>query len=168
MKQLILNNEKLLNDLHKQLLHAARNKANNLKTWQEAAQKFQESYDRLAFPGGLNRQLELLKKHDANAIDAALVYLQVNPYYFRSGYIKQQLAHLLKKAPLTKTHKERLLQILLDAVQEKPRREFIEYCRLARVLADAPFIQKLEQLAHTLDNPTIQHQAQKMLAIVTQ
>lgn len=120
-----------------------------------------EEYDLLAFPGGLQKNIELLKQHDPNAIELAITYLQANPYCFRSGYVKQTLARLLKKAPLSKDQIKELQNILLARVHDTEQREFSEYCRLARILVDDAFRAQLEQLAHASDKD-IARRAQRM------
>jgi hypothetical protein len=56
--------------------------------WEEAARAFHAAYDKLAFPGGLSRELELLKVGDVTAIELAIQFLEANPWYFRSGFTK--------------------------------------------------------------------------------
>jgi hypothetical protein len=44
--------------------------------WQEAVRVFHESYDKLAFPGGLNREFELLRVGDPDALEMAVQFLE--------------------------------------------------------------------------------------------
>ena len=53
--------------------------------WSEACRRFHESYDQLAFPGGLAKWLSKLDANDPFAIEDAIVFLEVDPLFFRSG-----------------------------------------------------------------------------------
>lgn len=69
--------------------------------WSRACAEFHARYDALAFPGGYAAGLEKLQAGDQHAIEAALAFLEVRPYFFRSQYIRTKLTRLLKHAPLT-------------------------------------------------------------------
>lgn len=168
LKKLIAQSEQELNVLHAAIKETVRNRKTNPSAWKKATTDFHNAYDRLAFPGGgLERQLLLLKQHDADAIDYAIEYLEENPYFFRSGYIKQEIAHILKQTPLTKQQKDRLCSVFIDAITSKVRRrEFREYCRLARVIADRPFIEKIEKIAHEAEDTPVKERALLMLSII--
>ena len=73
-------------------------KLKDTSNWDLRGSEFWTAYNDLAFPGGLDQGLELLAKQDHDIIPVAIAYLKANPYYFRSGYIKKKIAHLLKKA----------------------------------------------------------------------
>src|SRR5437868_5972807 len=45
----------------------------------------------LAFPGGLGHELRLLENGDLRAIELAVCFLEADPWFFRSGYIKADL-----------------------------------------------------------------------------
>jgi hypothetical protein len=89
-----------------------------MAAWREAAQTFHASYDRLAFPGGLAREFELLKLGDLQAIELAVRYLEANPRYFRSGYHKADFLKFLKRHPLSDEQCDRLRKVILDRVRE--------------------------------------------------
>jgi hypothetical protein len=76
--------------------------------WERACADFREAYDGLAFPGGYDRALRNLAQNDSDAIETALVFLELRPYFFRSGYIRSKLRRLLKRAPLSSTQRARL------------------------------------------------------------
>src|SRR5215510_12924186 len=63
--------------------------------WTLACQQFHSSYDQLAFPGGLEHQLNSLKQEDAQAVEMAVRFLEADPWFFRSGYIKEELLRSL-------------------------------------------------------------------------
>lgn len=69
-----------------------------------------------------------------SAIDDAVAFLEADPWFFRSGYEKQNLLRQLKRIPLSDGQKDRLATVVLAVVQSRDRQEFRHYCRLARVL----------------------------------
>ncbi|MCB0355013.1 MAG: hypothetical protein KDD64_15885, partial [Bdellovibrionales bacterium] len=77
---------------------------------------------------------EKLGVSDPGAIECAIRYLQMDPFYHRSGYNKERLLRALKKIRLSDAHKSQLVHIMLNVVDSSYRREFRFYCRLAAVL----------------------------------
>ena len=163
--ELILQNAQALNKLQDDIKHTAKKRAENeqsLKEWKEACRLFHEALD-LVFPGGLSKQLELLKKHDPTTIDNAITYLKADPYYFRSGYIKQEMLRRLKQAPLTHKQIIQLQDILIDVIQRTGRRENREYYRLAAKIADEKFRARIQEIMQNSKDPQITNRAQQML-----
>ena len=113
--------------------------------WVEACECFHASFDQLAFPGGLEREFDLLKHSDAQAVEMAVQYLEADPWYFRSGYIKEQLIQALRKVSLTDAQRERLREVVIERIKKGSGREFRRYCRLARDLRSAEFVAKIRQ-----------------------
>jgi len=131
----------------------------------EASRLVDESYNDLAFPGGLEQGLALLDKKDPNTIAIAITYLKADPYYFRSGYIKKKIAHLLKKADLTRQQVTQLQKILITLLTSNYW-FYMEYCRLARKIQDPQFQEKIQTIiAHSQDTREIRR-AQKMLEVM--
>jgi hypothetical protein len=79
--------------------------------------------------------------------NTALLFLEVDPWFFRAGYLKEKLCHVLKQASLTPREAQRVQEILLYAVTTRFRREFRFYSRLACKVWDKPFLNRLHQLA---------------------
>lgn len=100
-----------------------------MESRQEACRSFFAAYDQLAFPGGLNRQFELLRAGDSNAIEMAVRFLKANPWYFRSGYHKADTLKLLQKRPLSDDQCARLRMVILERVRGRPVREMRAYGR---------------------------------------
>ncbi len=78
------------------------------------------------------------------AIEDGILFLEVSPRYFRSGYHKAAVARALKRAPLDESQKERLRKVVLEAVSSRVGPEFSEYARLAIQVANAEFMGKLD------------------------
>lgn len=119
--------------------------------WADACQRFHLSFDRLAFPGGLERELTLLKCGDAQAVEMAVRYLEADPWYFRSGYIKEQLLKELKGTALREDQRHRLRAVILERINKGCGREFRRYCRLARTLTTTEFAQRVRKAMRSAD-----------------
>jgi hypothetical protein len=164
----IEENSATLSKLDKNLKNATKTRHENQQAYLSALADFKAAYDRLAFPGGLSQGFELLKAHDPNAIDTAIAYLIADPYFFRSGYIKKDIAVILKKAPLTKEQILLLQDCLFNAIEHKARQEYREYCRLARKIADEAFANRIRDFITHSDNVAHIKQAERMLQVIEQ
>jgi hypothetical protein len=100
--------------------------------WQKAALAFRTEYDKLAFPGGLSREFELLRGGDVTAIEMAIRFLEANPWFFRSGYYKVDILKSLRKHPLSDEQRARMRTLILKRVRDRPVREMRAYARLLR------------------------------------
>jgi hypothetical protein len=80
--------------------------------WSRACEEFHSKYDALAFPGGYEAGLQKIQTGDAGAIQDALAFLEVRPYFFRSQYMRTKLTRLLKHAQLTARQIERFQKVL--------------------------------------------------------
>lgn len=127
-------------------VHQARKKFGRGQEWGEASRRFFASFDRLAFPGGLNKAMNLLPKNDPDTIESTVQYLEADPWFFRSGYIKADLIKHLRRAPLGEDQRARLQKVILDRIYGEGRREFRHFCRLARVISDPKFEQAVTEL----------------------
>lgn len=118
-----------------------------LHRWREACARFHDSYSKLAFPGGLARVYADLPRGDRAVIEDAIRFLETDPYFFRSGYLKGDLLRYLGRASLDPYQEDRLRAVVLARVSGPSRREFRRYCRLARRLSTPEFVARLQELA---------------------
>jgi len=125
--------------------------------WKKAARAFHESYDTLAFPGGITRQFELLKTGDPEAIEMAVRFLEADPWYFRSGYHKADLLKLLRQQPLTDDQCARLRSLILERVRGRPVRETRAYCRFAPKVTNAGFESEVTTIAQHSNRTAARH-----------
>jgi hypothetical protein len=142
------HNAQALRALHNEIevTFAARDRdEEHYELWAQACQRFRSSFDRLAFPGGLDQELSSLKRGDAQAIEMAVRYLESNPWYFRSGYIKEELLQRLKRVALTENQRERLRVVIIERINKGSGREFRRYCRLAKDLMNSALKAKVKQ-----------------------
>lgn len=131
--------------------------AESTAAWKEAARAFHLDYDRLAFPGGLSREFELLRLGDPTAIEMAIRYLEANPWYFRSGYYKADFLKMLGKHPLSEEQRERMRKIILERIHGLPVREIRAYARFARKVSTPQFEAELTDIAENGDRHAARH-----------
>ena len=77
-----------------------------------------------ALPGGYEAGLEKIQAGDVRAIEDALAFLEVRPYFFRSQYMRTKLTRLLKHAPLTALQTERFQAVLERDKKNKVRKTY--------------------------------------------
>lgn len=80
--------------------------------WTDACAIFNARWDTLAFPGGYGDALERIAAGDPNAVEAGLCFLEVRPYFFRSGYMFKDILRKMKRAPLDKKQSARLENVV--------------------------------------------------------
>ncbi|HET9365447.1 MAG TPA: hypothetical protein VFP71_10615 [Candidatus Angelobacter sp.] len=136
-----------------------------MAAWQEAARAFHESYDKLAFPGGLSREFELLRIGDAGAIEMAIQFLEANPWYFRSGYYKADIFKMLGKHSLNDDQCDRMRKLILERVRGLPVREMRAYARFAVKISAPQFEAELIDIAGNADRHAARH-AQLVLTVL--
>jgi hypothetical protein len=80
--------------------------------WQRACEIFHSRYDELAFPGGYDGALERILAGDPEAMEAAICFLELRPYFFRSGHMFESILRKAKRAPLSSEQASRLQRVV--------------------------------------------------------
>lgn len=89
-----------------------------------------------------------LTANDPNAVESAVTFLEADPFFYRSGYIKEDLLERLRWAPLSPDQKYRLQRVIHSRIHDdRTKREFRRYCRLAPFVADSRFESEITSLA---------------------
>ena len=95
---------------------------------EEPGSKFLAEYQKLVdrmFPGGYAKTFEKIQAGDGSAVEFGLVFVEVQPYFFRSQYIRTQLIRMLKHAQLSSLQTERLKRVLeLDHDKKMKRKKY--------------------------------------------
>lgn len=111
IKEHILANAAEVVRLHSRIHATYRRRDESGRAWEEwskACAEMRERYDNLAFPGGYNGALERISAGDADAIETAICFLEVRPYFFRSGYMYKVLLRRCGRASLSPDQAARL------------------------------------------------------------
>ena len=149
-KPIELNAAKLqeLKDAIQAAFRVRNESASKMEAWQEACRRFHLAYDELAFPGGLAKAMLQLQAADPMTIELAVQFLEADPWFFRSGYIKEEVLERIRWVPLDLDQKRRLQQLILARVRDpRARREFRRYCRLAPFITDPEFEKEIVRVA---------------------
>jgi hypothetical protein len=121
-----------------------------------------------AYPHGFWEDYERLRAGDAAFVEAGIRFLEADPWFFRSGYIKENLTRWLKRLPLTPDQEERLRGAVLNIVDHPDgRREVRYYGRLAARVANPALVSALEERASS-GNPATVSCARLILATIRQ
>lgn len=115
----------------------------------------------------LQRACDAERYADKELIEFVVCFLEADPRFFRSGYLKQILITRLKRSDLGETVKRRLREVLIDAVNRRGGREFRYYCRLAVQVADEGLAAQLKQIVGQ-DDPARASRAAMMLEHIRQ
>ena len=92
--------------------------------------------------------LSALASGDADAKESAIRFLEFDPYYYRSGYIKSKLLVRLKNIKLSASEVKRLQKVICNAiVSQPPKCEFKYYARLLKNVGTPEFRAKLQNLS---------------------
>ena len=86
--------------------------------------------------------------------DQAVAFLEADPMFPGSGYLKETLLRRLGQVPLDADAVARLREVLADAVRRRGGREFRRYCGLAARLADGGFVERLRPALASPDPAT--------------
>ena len=150
--------------IHRALPHRERDERSR-REWAAACRTFH------AYVSPLDRYLQPAYNEYSYAgrelREFAIRFLELDPWFFRSGYIKETLLTRLKRTELSALEKDRLRLVLLDAVNRRGVREFRYYCRLAALIAEPQLIGQLES-AQCAQNPARSSRAQMMLGHIRQ
>ena len=122
----IQENARRVTELHDRIQETVKRRDSSPEAraeWSRACAEFHGQYDQLAFPGGYTTGLKKIQAGDSRAIEDALVFLEVRPYFFRSQYIRTKLKRLLKHASLNGRQTERF-QTALAADKQKVRTSY--------------------------------------------
>ena len=132
------------------------------RRWCNAIEAFRAACARV-YPDALQK-VELGAKHASELdTDDMLDFLEADPFFFRSGYMKQKLLRELKRRTLDQHEGARLQAIIISVVQKPDhRREFLSYCRAAANVDDERFRAELDLLEHS-GNPNVERRANWVL-----
>jgi HEAT repeat protein len=130
--------------------------------WSDAASELHDALDLLY--DDLENAITKSNLGDPEATAYLVVFLEADPWCFRSGYMKGRVYESLRRAHLDRSLQERLRPVLLNAVDAGYRREFRSSCRLAKQLADPVLTGELRRRLVASPDPHVRRRALWMLA----
>lgn len=123
--------------------------------WEAACKAFRLNHNPALDLFWANEALTRLEAGDADLLELALALVEVNPHYFRSGYLKSRLYPRLRRMALPEKARARIRHRVLQAVRwREPHWEigWKQMCRLVATFADAEFVSALEACAGGADH----------------
>ena len=147
-----------LNRLHKLAhelsdLRLRTGKAEDIERWEKAVKDWKEfsgfGYPETKFYFFENQTfLTALSSGETDAKEYAIKFLESDPYYYRSGYIKSKLLVRLKHIKLTASEIKRLQKVVCNAILSPfPKSEFKYYAGLLKNIGTPEFRLKLDALS---------------------
>lgn len=95
---------------------------------------------------------------DLAAVQVGLTVLEADPYFFRSGYLRNRIARCLARAPLQPADRARARRIVIQSVERGHPVGGPALAHLARGVADNGTRRSLRALLHA-DDPAVAHRA---------
>lgn len=146
------------------LLHAAWQDSTGAgahAAWEDAAREFREAIE-IMYPPEFWADLRRLQDGHPSAVEPMLLFLEVDPWCFRSGYAKETILYRLRRHALSQEQRGRLETVLLRGVDIGDRREFRYSCKLARRNTSPVLREALRERLHS-DDPGVARRALWML-----
>ncbi len=132
--------------------------------WLEAVRRFHAALA-TAYPAAFWEDVERLAAGDPAGLDSAIGFLEADPMFFRSGYLKASLTRYAKRVPHDGDQRRRLEAVILSIVDRRDGREFRHYCRLARRIAGGHLRGELEARLKASD-PAVRRRARWVLEAI--
>lgn len=85
--------------------------------WDAALESFYRAEERVTPPDFWD-DFQKLKARDALALESGIAFLEADPWFFRSGYIKEWLTTFIRRLPLSDAQEERLRRVVLHIVEK--------------------------------------------------
>jgi hypothetical protein len=127
LREIMIENAAEINRLTRRIHETVKHRSESddlRQEWSQACEEFHARYGELCIPGGSTPDFyERILAGDQGAIEVALCFLEVRPYFFRSGYHWKAILQKCKRAPVSGEQAERLAR-LVD--------EYSEWRRLRR------------------------------------
>lgn len=111
--------------------------------------------------------MEQLATGDPELLELAICFVEVNPYYFRSGYLKKRLFRRLRGMALSEKARQRIQQGILHAVLSHEGAGWKDFCSLATAFFDANFEHSVTRYVSDEDQQ-VSRRAKSILAHIRQ
>jgi hypothetical protein len=137
-----------LRKLWSRIGETARHRRLHPEGWQQALAEFGRHFEATGFPGGF-RNYDRFLAGEPNTLEPALRFIEADPRFFRSGYMKEALWRKLARIELDDVARCRLEQAALHRLDGSPSREFWYLCRAMVRIARPDFQELVRAKAET-------------------
>lgn len=122
----MLENATEIERLHRRIHETVKRRSESAaarEEWSRACSEFHVQYEKLWLPGGPYPSFyEKIVAGDPEMVEVALCFLEVRPYFFRSGYHWKTILQKCKRAPLFGEQAERFANLLQKYTEWRRRR----------------------------------------------
>jgi hypothetical protein len=116
IRGMVIENAAEINRLKRRIDDAVSRRSENeelRQEWSQACEEFHARYGELCIPRGSDPGFyERILAGDPSTIEVALCFLEVRPYFFRSGYHWKSILQKCKRAPMSREQSERFAKLL--------------------------------------------------------
>lgn len=123
----MIENAAEINRLHRRVhetFSGRSDAADAREEWSRACQEFHHRYTQLCMPGGWDSGfMDRLKAGEYHTVEAALCFLEVRPFFFRSGYMWNDLLRKCKRVPMDEEQASRFIALLERHSEWKANRD---------------------------------------------
>jgi hypothetical protein len=134
--------------LHARVSETVKLRSTSPAEWEAASADFHSQFGDLFFPNGEAGWSDFMST-EGHGVYLALLFLEVDQYTFRSGYLKEFVWKRLKKLPIPSDAQDRLEKVGLMYLQKRVHREFWPMANFMRLRGSPRFWQDVEILAKT-------------------
>jgi hypothetical protein len=150
--------------VHRTFLHRDHDEKSRLE-WDAACYAFRVYESRM--DRHIQRARKAARYSERRLLEFVVCFLEVDPWFFGSGYLKETFLTRLKQSALDEATQGRLRRVLLASVDRRGTREFRRYCRLAAVISDESLVSALEEASRSTDG-AVASRARLMLGTIRQ
>ena len=146
----------LYNEAHR-TFRLRRESAHKFKDWERAAERFR------THRSDLDHLIEKCWPSSGDAVEPHLRefmfdYIEVDPQFYRSGYIMEKVLQRIKRLHLTTEDKAKVQALLLNRIRNKALRNFRQICRLIPIIDGGELKEIVVELAISAD-PSVRYRA---------
>lgn len=163
-RKMIAKCEAEVNELHQKLRKTVEHReksSHQHEQWQRAAKRFREYHSPVY--DIVEQCLKFGLLHDQKLREFAFEYINLDPYFFRSGYMLESLLQRVKKLPLTDSEKTSIQRLILRRIETRALRNFRRICRLIHMVDSEGFHSEVSNRAKSID-PQVKRRAEFALA----
>lgn len=118
--------------------------------WMESTVTLRAALDQLYSPD-FDDLIRGIPTRKADPLGAAMVFIEVDPWCFRSGYYKEKILVRLARVPVVALDRQRLQDVLIAMASQGARAEWSALCRVAFHVRDDHFTEAIRAAASVSD-----------------
>ena len=156
IRKLEQDSRALLDEIHR-TFRLRRESAHKFRDWERATERFHTRRSEL------DHLIEKCWPSSGAVVEPHLRefmfdYIEVDPQFYRSGYIMEKVLQRIKRLPLMAEEKAKVQALLLNRIRNKAQRNFRQICRLIPIIDGGGLKAIVAELAMSAD-PSVRYRA---------